>query len=474
MESFEHAGYFWLPEEAGMRISQIPQNAIPGTLSFDPATGGSLELLGNIDATDPFGINPWKKYDIVHGTVKGNSHCVTLRDCIMYSMSSGLMITDTKLMVSCIYMGHHYWFDSVEDIVFEKLTVGYTYLDDWMSQNNFRSDWTHSDDYKRLLSFDLSYVSPEPIEIPLENAKIEISSRLSGGPSANEISMKNEHRITICPHEPLKFDEYLDFINFHLPNFFILATGHTNYLVSIGGMVSEDRDGMRIYFKQFRYIEKRKPITTWQMLFTFDDVKDKLPKYLSNWINKFDQLRPVLEEFFYVESHTNLALEMQFLALTRALEGYHRITCGGAYLTPEEYKPIKETLIAAIPRGIAASHRNKIKEMLKFGYEYSLRKRFKIICNEVLADFSETIEELLGNSNSFISAVIEVRNGLTHPDVDIERKEKSHSELFDYVRKMRMLLRICFLYELGFPSDEVKRLLRANQEYQALTKKDEE
>ena len=49
--------------------------------------------------------------------------------------------------------------------------VSFTYLDDWMFSNNFTIDRTHQD-FRRILTYDLHYVSPQPIEIPLANTKI--------------------------------------------------------------------------------------------------------------------------------------------------------------------------------------------------------------------------------------------------------------------------------------------------------------
>ncbi len=472
MESFEHMGYWWLPQEPNASISGIPETAIPGKLSFDPVNGGMLELLGNLDTEDPYGIHAWKKFEIIQGFVSNSEKCVTLHGCYVTSISLGSTISETRLIVNCIFTGYRYWFDSVEDMVFERLSVGYTYLNDWMFQKNFTRDFTH-ENYKRMLTYDVRYVSPDPIEITLDKAKIEIAPRLSNKSSIAEVSLTNEYRITITPQEKWTFDDYIQLINFHMPNFLTLATGHTNFPLNLAGLVSEDRGGMSIFFQVPRYVEKRKSITLWPMLFTFEDIRDDLPKYLSNWISKSDMLRPVTEQFFYVRSHKNLALEMKFLSLTRALEGYHRIVCGGAYLTPEEYKPVKEALIDAIPSWIKASHRDKLKGMLQFGYQFSLHKRLEDICIETLGNCAKIAEELIGKPKVFARKVTNLRNVLTHPDIDTARNEISPSDLFDYVRKMQMLLRICFLKEMEFPPNEITRLLNENQEYQNLTEKKE-
>ena len=468
MESFEDMGYWWLPEESGKPISEIPESAIPGKLSFDPATGGLLELLGNFEEGMPFGDNWGKRFEIIHGYVGSEYACITLNDCMVSSQSFDTF-TETKLMVERIFRSPNYWFGKAEDIVIEKLFLSYTHFDDWMRQNNFRSDRTHHN-YERVLTYDVGYVSPEPIEISLDNVKIRIESALSSKHSISEVSLKNFHRFVITPQEALQFDEFLPFINFHLCNFLTLATNHTNYPLDVSGKVS-DKWGVRIYYRIFDYKEKEGSVSPWPMLFTFNDVEDELPKYLSKWICSAERLRSVYALYFYVRDRKTLALETSFLSLAQALEGFHRIVCGGAYLTPEKYEPVKEALKDAIPLWVEASHKESLKTLFEYGYEFSLRKRLQIICKETLEDYCEIVEEFIGKPKDFAHIVTKTRNALTHPDVNAEKNELSPSELFDYVQKMEFLMRMCFLKEMGFPPDEVKRLFHDNQEYHYLIKK---
>jgi len=44
MTHFEKQGYWWLPENPTLRV--------PGTLTFDPETGGKLSLLGSFEQSE--------------------------------------------------------------------------------------------------------------------------------------------------------------------------------------------------------------------------------------------------------------------------------------------------------------------------------------------------------------------------------------------------------------------------------------
>ncbi len=469
MESFEHMGYWWLPQEPNEPISKVPETAIPGKLSFDPSTGGVLELLGNLDTENPYAFD-WKIYEIIHGFAKGSNVCVTLQGCRVTSISHRPYIfTETKLIVDCIYRGHKYWFDSVEDIVFENLSVDYTYLNDWMFQKNIEIDYSYNDQ-EGLKSYSAIYVEPESIEIPLDSEKITIWPKFGGNSSIAEVSIKNEYRISVTPKKPIQFEKYLELINFHLPNFLTLATGQSNFPLNVSGLVSEDRGGMNIFYKTLAYTDNTREISQWPMLFSFDDVKEDLPKYLSNWIRKSEKLEATYDLYFRTQYRKLLVLDSEFLNLAQALEAYHRNVYGGEYLAKEEYEPIRAQLIDAIPDCVDDSHRDALESTLNYGNQYSLRTRLKQIIRKVLAEQKSDVEKLLDNPTDFIHRVVETRNYLSHRDGDPNQTVIEDDELYWYCRKMRMLLQICFLKEMGFPPDEITRLLNANQDYQVLTK----
>ena len=248
-----------------------------------------------------------------------------------------------------------------------------------------------------------------------------------------------------------------------------LATGHTNFPLNVSGIVSEDRGGMSIFYKVWGYVEEARQISPWPMLFTFDDVKECLPKYLSNWIRKSDKLKDSFSLYFRDQFTKGVLLDSEFLNLAQALEAYHRNVYGGEYLSKEEFEPIKIALIDAIPDCVEPSHQDSIVGTLNYGNQYSLRTRLKNLCNEALIKQKDDIKKLLGNVSNFIHRVVETRNYFTHRDGNPGKSVINDNELYKYIRKMRILLQICFLKEMEFTSSEITRLLNANQEYQHIT-----
>ena len=466
MESFEHMGDWWLPND------DTNAKEISGKLSFNPESGGLLELMG--DFADPWSESAATHFEIIHGAVlveKRGKYLVTLRDCYV-NFSDGVGARrKTNLQVNYIYWTSHFWFNNADDIQFEKIVVDYTYLNDWMPQNNFTSNLERHDKKHMFIKY-VRYNSGEPLEIQLDNAKIEIESALRSEEGPTEVSLKQLSRFNITPREKLHFDEYLQIIDFHLPGFLTFATGHANYPLSVEGQLSGDLGVIRIhiYYGIPGYKNKKRALGRRELLFSFRDVQDELPKYLSRWIGKSEKLRTVLELYFKSHYERYWDMRTQFLDLARALEAYHRNLYGGKYLSKEEYQPIKNTLIEAIPKSVGQSHEDALRGSLEYGYQYSFRTRLKRVIKEILSEHQDNVRSFVGQPSVFIHKVVQVRNRLTHPDESSDERKVTPDELRDLIPKVKMLLRICFLVEIEFPPAEITRLLNENQEYLQLTK----
>ena len=129
-------------------------------------------------------------------------------------------------------------------------------------------------------------------------------------------------------------------------------------------------------------------------------------------------------------------------------------TYGGKYLEDEDYKPICEKLINAIPEGVGNEFRHRLEDYLKHGNQFSLRTRLKEIFekNEILSAF---IEE----RDTFINKVVDTRNHYTHWDEKLKERATTRPDLYHLTKKVKLLLETCILTELGFGSEEVRGLL---------------
>lgn len=477
MECFEHMGYWWLPEYIESR------KRIRGKLSFDPATGGRLRLYGQLYPSVDFSpLNP-KEIGIIHGEIDGVAF--TLQGC--YAIESYLFsdVNETLVDAVYIYKGHH--FKEIEDIAFQSVTVSYPYLDEWIDSNRFevsvREKSDNGDEDGRAvrklasleeLAFLLANVPFEPVEFYTEDdfdRRIHYSLTKSlPDKNAAPAEWKHRARISITPNEILPFfgdgsgNSYSEIVFVRLANFLTLATSRVNDPLSVWGTVS-GTDAPSVVSV---YCPTHEPesVGVRKMLFTFDDVKDDLSKYFSNWNRKYDNLQEVYDLYFRwnYDLHKGQLSHptTQFLDMARALEVYHRRLYDEPYICKAEYKQKKKAVLELLRETFDEELSKKLVDDIGRGNLYSFSKRLESILNHILRDYTTLLELFLGDLHKFQRTVVDTRNDLTHI---LERPGKNAIDRFDikifheYVTKTRLLLRMCFLVELKLSPDQVNRIM---------------
>ena len=133
---------------------------------------------------------------------------------------------------------------------------------------------------------------------------------------------------------------------------------------------------------------------------------------------------------------------------------------GGFYISEEAYKPIQDSLIQAIPASVPKDHRVSLENRIKYGYEYALKKRLRLILKSVLKDYKDIVDKLIGDQSDFVNKVGDTRNYLTHYTAELETAAVTRPpEQFALIQSMKILMQLCFLAELGLPVDIVKKSL---------------
>jgi RecG-like helicase len=126
-------------------------------------------------------------------------------------------------------------------------------------------------------------------------------------------------------------------------------------------------------------------------------------------------------------------------------------------LPEEQHKKRIEEILKTVPQ----EYRNWLEEKLKYSNEKTLRKRLK----ELLDNFADILDNSIPDKDSFINKVVEWRNSLTHPERKTKEESKKGEELYNLSQKLKQLLEICLLKELGFSSDNIKNSISRNIRY---------
>jgi len=452
-EEFEYKGCWWLPEK--------PERKIPGTLKFVPGEEIDLKLQGTFKDVED--IDKLLKLPIVLGLLS-DGRKITLYKCQekTFHISSSSSLTYSSVFVAgFIFIGAH--FQKPEDIKFKSISVYYSNLDEWVSISGFDYPPLWKDEEIEVKSFSITANINDNLEISIIFPR-KIKQPRYMRPISQEAFIKFE-TLKASPF----YNYYLKVIQ-HLRIFLSLGVTNPIYPLSIKGIIDEEKDDKSnnsvdiFYIISPRISKLPKVLQPSEMLFTFVDISDKFETILRNWFEKNKILEPVYFLYDAVLYNPNEYLENQFLNLIQAIESFHRRIYEGTYVSKDEYKEIYTILINSIPNCVRQDLRKHLSQHLKYGNEFSLRKRLK----EIFDKHGEILNIFIKNKEDFIDKVINERNYLTHYPKESEKHIVAEEEFYRINLTLRLILEICLLTEIGFSSEKLESLFQKNEKYKLI------
>lgn len=458
IEEFEYKGIWWLPEK--------PQEQFLGTLRFTCNEGAILNLIGSFkEITTAYhkALAP----EIILG-ISSDGKNIALHEGFETKCELDFSgVPTSSLCINRVFIGAY--FQKPEDIKFKSLSVHYLYLDEWCNISGF--DIRYPSDEKEVV---IRYKLPEPIQASINDYKIFLDFEATSSipfTVQKEVSVKQRTYIRIESLEEKSFHEYLS-IMYHIQNFLSIGIGEIVYPLEVKGVTEANKkisgayySPVKIYYRVPDILQIPKTLLPSDMLFAFKDISDRFESFLKSWFKKADLLRPICALYIGTLRNSHMYLEHQFLSLIQAIEAFHRRVYKGEYLSAKEYELVYNTLVKAIPDWVRDDFKDSLKEKLKYGYEFSLRKRLK----EIFDKHHEIIKKFIKNKGDFIEKVCNTRNYYTHYDDHLREYAASGLDLHHLTQKLKLLLEICLLTELGFNSTEIKGLFSRNRKYQRET-----
>jgi hypothetical protein len=457
MENFEYKGLWWLPER--------PTKTVTGTLRYTSSEGIVLELVGSFKDIKDVGnmLSP----EIILG-ITSDGKPITLYKCFEKSSELNSPGFQTSLFhVNLVFVGAY--FQDAKDIKFKSMSVYYSYLDQWVDISGFKIECLGQGKESVI-----KYKQPELIRADISDTlTLAIIFKATGCCDPlflKQINIKQKTEIKIEVSEDTSFEE-LKKIIYHIRNFLTIATMKSVQVLNIKGttkineeMIDNEvyRPPVEILYRQLGMPEGQEILHPSEMFFTFNDISDRFEYFLKNWFEKSKLLEPVYNLYFATLHNPHMYLESKFLSLVQAIEPFHQYMYEGKYLSDEEYKPIYNTLVNAIPKETQKELKDRLKEYLRYGNEFSLRKRMKDIINR----YRDVVDIFIKDSKSFIEKVVNTRNYLIHRNRLLGKDAASGKELYHLTQKLRICLEACLLGELGFNLHEIRDLFIKHLNYQ--------
>ncbi len=229
-----------------------------------------------------------------------------------------------------------------------------------------------------------------------------------------------------------------------------------------------------VYFRdtERNQTRDRHPI---EMLAAFPEIQDELLQSLNAWFSNADKLKNVYTLFFGTFYTSGMYVESEFLRMMQAVESFHRSMYPGTYLTTQKYEAVVEQLYAAIPATIPqqagavqppelvpASLKQSLKSRIKYGNEFSLRKRIGDIFQSI---GPQLVGELTQNADEFIEKTVGARNILTHYSEELEQHAYSGTELWELSKRLEVLVAILLLKTIGVTEAKIRQMIQRKYGY---------
>ncbi len=329
-EKEAYEALWWLPEEE--------DNRVPGRLTIYPEQGIRLDLNGSF--TDPLGLPDGNiGFPIVKGMQYSGARFTLLScDSVQQKTPFGSGFPKQQLAVDTALVGC--FFDSLEEVQFERFYFQVTHLKDWMRNVGLNRPEEKADGFK--IEYDPSKASTVPeLRAELQRGTISITSEpiWEGAPiSEREVSVKIRDQITVDPKDPVGPRELVDSWVSPLNDLLCLATTTPNSLIGLKarhpdweednpkGSVTIHPTSVHQRFPRFSLFNKGR------ILFNAHDIESFFDKGIRQWMKTADELQDVFSLFFGVHYNRGMRPVNRFLNVVQSVEVYHRIRHGDANL----------------------------------------------------------------------------------------------------------------------------------------------
>ena len=198
------------------------------------------------------------------------------------------------------------------------------------------------------------------------------------------------------------------------------------------------------------------------MYFTLDSLGTDLEQCFRNWIAKSNKLEQTTK-LYNLAISKRMFVEDTFLYIAKGVEAYHRQMHEETYIDETEFEELKVDLRKSIKLCIPSDEykdlRRRIYQSMNLANSPSLHDR--------LADLREKHkghnQRLFEDFVTFSDDVVSTRDYLTHYfDAGKSKARTDGPSLYYMSERLRLILELCLLSEMGFNDEELLQMAREN------------
>ena len=334
-DDFEHLGDWWLPQSPKERLSGVltvkrgePRLVVMGVFP------GAAESLKTRNPLVP---------DIIHGEAGSGGIRITLYNSIPVVTSFGPGPSRTEYVCSSAAIGDHF----KHDATFANVAVSLTGLDAWSGHIPFVEKPSLRGPKKKHVSLGMSFRRPRPAQVSLKKhgltVTLDFSLDTSGSMHQRHWSYETYIQVTDTVPRPIA---WCSRVRDKLGSVLALLVGEPVWAKHIR-LLSKAGTPAFLYQEERGAAERQEPN---DVLFPFYEFKKGgVTQTVRRCFDLLSDFRPTIDLYLGTLYPPSSFIEFEFLALTQALESYHRRRFDGRYLKDADYEALVETMRNAIP-----------------------------------------------------------------------------------------------------------------------------
>ncbi|WP_155370618.1 ApeA N-terminal domain 1-containing protein [Catellatospora vulcania] len=318
MKDLSTKGYFWHPG--------LPERRVPGWIDFTSGSGGTLHLIGHLDA--PGGIS-FGAGEVVPRIVGEGDNGLTLENCYRTSRRVGSGLNEETYRFGMMFEGA-FRFEEEEEILLDQLLVEMRHLLAWSGRHNLNEVEIRSPDNKTAGWTTSVEVLPD-VSVEIESGvrmSLRHSPRIEGGKYARTLSQRGFMHLELdSPQELATITAYAASIQ----DLVSMATNRIaefdSFRVSnpefVRNKSAQNASGIREYLHlHVEWIAREESDKPLRVLVPFEDIGGL--DGVAVWLRKIAPFRDLVSRVMATRYNKTMYADDRFFNRAAALEGLHR------------------------------------------------------------------------------------------------------------------------------------------------------
>ncbi|MGP4112313.1 HEPN domain-containing protein [Streptomyces sp. 4N509B] len=428
LDKFESDGLFWLPGR--------DDNQVAGRISFDPAKGTKLSLIGTFSNSE-LGVDTGDEMQVstIHGVA--GKRFITLTECSRTGFrveSPGFPREDYRS--DATFAGHALLRPDGQG--FTEAIIRFSNLYDWVGKSAVSRELSYDNETRAITQAVLTLTPPRTEEHPADGCKVSLSPswKVLGG--AQKPGFEQDYSLRIIYDNPVDFAIVRGDISI-LQDLISATTDSASVpsQITLRIPIEEDDEKSKPQPIVHLYEQPSADPASLQrkarrILVGLSDIGG-LPA-VANWLN-FMRSHKIVLGLALSPIYRGMYVENKFFNTVSAAETLHRMEFPNEIRPAAEYKAFKKMLVRHVPK----NYQSWLSQQLSFSNEPRLRDRLK-----ELAEFGSLAGILDCDVQQWAKAVTKTRNRMVHHDKG-QGPGASSTELYWLAESLRLTVLLCLM-----------------------------